>query len=228
MAPETTISFCRGLNVANPLWQGVIQEPLTISISQHLAYTELIQNASPLEREYYLAAARSFTALRHSQDPVVLEYYMFHKRRAQLVASANKACRSLSQLLEGSLKTVTHTNYTSYIHFWNVQFIIRKEYFELSDGDEVFVQGFIDDTPRDDCFCLEASLEDPAKRFRLQVTRTIPRGETTSKFIQGGGPAMVGKVNKMINRIEEVGASAGSEGLGAGNDELFGLLLPEV
>lgn len=201
MAPDDINNICRGLNIANPLWQGFIQDPS--SISRHLAYTQLIHNASSEEREYYLSCARAFTALKDSTDEAVCAYYLYQKQRAQAASAASKTHKSLRQLMEGCTRVVRYSNYANCVLVWNLKICIRKGYFDLRDGEEIFLQGILDERPRGDCFALEATSADAAKRFRLQVKQMVnENGQVKVRFIRGGGQAMVGMINDLVERIE--------------------------
>ncbi|KAH6982242.1 hypothetical protein BKA56DRAFT_367765 [Ilyonectria sp. MPI-CAGE-AT-0026] len=201
MALEDINNICRGLNIANPLWQGFIQDPS--SISRHLAYSQLIHNASSEEREYYLSCARAFTALKGSTDEAIHAYYLYQKRRAQAASAASKTHTSLMQLMEGCTRVVKYSNYANCVLVWNLKICIRKGYFDLRDGEEIFLQGFLDEGPRADCFALEATSGDAARRFRLQVKQVVNgNGQVKVRFIRGGGRSMVKMINDLVERIE--------------------------
>jgi len=107
-------------------------------------------------------------------------------------------------LLEGCTKRVrSHGRYSIIVAVGNALFTIRKEYFILQPGEEVFIQGFLEETPQSDCFAQDAQEGDSAARFRLRVIRLNPdTGMVESKFIRGGTDKMAKKINTLISQVQ--------------------------
>ncbi|KAK2617006.1 hypothetical protein QQS21_000095 [Conoideocrella luteorostrata] len=167
------------------------------------------------EREYYLSCARAFQALQDSTDEAVYAYYIYQKRRSQAVSAAVKTSKSLRELMEGCTRVVGHHGFLWYVLAWNIRFNIRREYFNLRDREEIFLQGFLYKTSQADCFAVKATEADASRRVRLQVKQfNGENSECKVRFIRGGGSVMVEQINNLVALIKSQLEGLEEEGMG--------------
>ncbi|KAH8879286.1 hypothetical protein GQ53DRAFT_834234 [Thozetella sp. PMI_491] len=207
-------NICRGLNLANPLWQGYAP-PLELKmLTKKQRFSELIRNAKTLEdREYYKSLSREFTRLKESNDEKLRSFYLRTNLQSRISASDAKTRRTLGAFSEGCIKhAVRGSSGSVYVTVGAVHIRILKKYLNLEGGEQIYLQGFLSEIPTTTFFALEARSGDLAQRLSVRVTVKDEFNSCRTSFIRAGGKTAVMDFNTLVDQLD-----------GRPDDEIAGL-----
>ncbi|KAH8175853.1 hypothetical protein LIA77_04271 [Sarocladium implicatum] len=200
--------IARGLNVANPLWQGVPEinqnSPLQL-LSKTEHFTGLIRQSNPIRKQYLLDASRWFSEIRISPNETLRRYFQELCWRRQEEGSRTKTSQTLQSLLRGCKKAAkAYGNSTSLIVLGSINLRVLRREIRLKDTTTVFIQGFVSNRAVPGWYALEAGPNDAAQRLRLWVEGTDENGQHFGQFIHAGGDRMVQDMNTLVDQLDGV------------------------
>lgn len=195
----------RGLNIANPLWQGSTQNEESELMTWHGKFSDAIRNSDPIRKEYLQSVVYAWNQLHKSSNALIQSYYRTLCLRRQRLSSEAKTNRSLNSLIAGCRKQITkYTGTSSLILLNNYKIRVGKRFANLQHGTEVFIQGFLFPSPQWSCYAECATIRDAASRFCLKITYEGADKAQVSVFIRAGGKRTVEDFNNFVEKLEDV------------------------
>jgi hypothetical protein len=204
----TTIIGRQGLNVFNPLWQGVSNlDDVFPNLSSKERFTTLLHGADDITRSYYYSLRDEFFELKNSPNPVLRAYYNARRElslAALADASTKRAARVLEDLMCEYEKVVCPctNDFSYYISFGSVSFrISKKTYPEIVLGMTVFAEGILYEGRASACYCTKTQESDPARRFCLRITG-LSLSRPFTYFVQAGGDITTQEINALVDLLD--------------------------
>ncbi|KAL1852698.1 hypothetical protein Plec18167_008981 [Paecilomyces lecythidis] len=194
------------LNVALPLWQSFTALPNSEAVGGRLAFQEYLRDNNPLVRQWAKDTRDAFNDIRNSPDPALRKYYeSLHqeRRKASQATWEQKKSDNLKKYLSGQ-KVVVKETYRGVmtIPMASFQFaILRKLGVDVKNGDEVFVQFHLPDTPHPHAYTSRAHKDDPASRFAVSIEGSDTSGHFY-KWLTTDGDLTVMRINSLVDVLE--------------------------
>jgi hypothetical protein len=149
----------------------------------------------------------AFNDIRNSPDPRLRQYYKdLHQTRQQHAQETWEIKKSdeLKADLSGQKATVNecHNGELSTVSIGSYQFTIsRKLDLKVKDGDEVFIQFELTETPHPHVYARKARVDDPASRFAISLTGHNTSGDFFG-WLTTSGELNVKKMNSLVDVLE--------------------------
>ena len=195
------------LNVALPLWQGFTAVPNAEAMGGRLPFREYLFDDNPVVRQWAQNLRDAFNDTRNSPDPELRQYYQDLRQRRQQHAQETWEKENSDELkayLSGKKVTVkeSHNGELSTVSIGSYQFTISRTLgLKVNDGDEVFVQFELTETPHPHAYACKARIDDPAIRFAISLKGHNTNGDFFG-WLTTGGELNVKKMNSLVDVLE--------------------------
>lgn len=205
---STTVLRRQHLNIANPLWQNTVKiESDFHNMSRKEVFYSLIKGADETTRQYYDALRKDFFNLQDSSDPVARAYYQTRREQPhQNLADvhARISAQVLQEMLNGREKVVSVASEKDIpvICFGSFRFrLARRKYPEVLTTREVFAQVFLEEGSASECYAIDSTSSDPARRLSLRITGKVNE-RVFVYFVRAGGDATAQEINVLVDLLD--------------------------